>query len=565
MTHIDSFFKEIERELKAIKKENKSHYKLENHYIFDHTTKLCTPFRVKARAYDRNRANMSFLIEVLTTDGHIVEVLVRNDLLISAPPKALGEMGNRGWIVFGEKKVVAELISLWPVKEHHKIATTLGWNNEDYFALTNGQVLKAPGFTSEVVLESQTTNKTKGTLEGWRRKIGQKAQGNPYLMFACSAALTGPLLPFTPTVKSFAVHFYHHTSTGKSTLLRVAEGLWPRPENPNLKTWRATGNALEGWLVKANNTVLCVDELPKEQAKRAFADDIYMFGNEKGKGRADKDGTTKTTNNWQVILLSAGELSGAQMLKASGEKNSGGQEVRWLDIPVNAPHGVFHELHGAAHGRSFVDALSQQSNEEFGNVGPTFVKGLMNYPFLRAGIEAALEGYFLKLNQALNISEALQGEIPRIIRQFALIVLAGEYASYMGITGWQRGDALEAVKHVARQWYDAQDRSISATLRIHLDEISKYLSRLSPDQKCSRKAGKNHLNPAVVKVWYTDKVYDFTKDALDEMSNGSTVEWAKFLDSQNILIRAKSGSLQNRLSFGPRNWVYRISRSAIDR
>src|ERR1700730_310248 len=72
---------------------------------------------------------------------------------------------------------------------------------------------------------------------------------------------------------------------------------------------------------------------------------------------------------WLTLFLSSGEIGRADKIAEDGNKRTrAGQEVRFVDIPADAGagHGVFENLHGAAHGGELAELLRQATLNCYG-------------------------------------------------------------------------------------------------------------------------------------------------------------------------------------------------------
>ncbi|MCI5041656.1 MAG: DUF927 domain-containing protein [Donghicola eburneus] len=524
---------------------------------------VCSLFRVKAIASAEDHGNTSYVIELETLSGEVTEVIVPNGMLTRNAPAALEIMADKGFKSFGDAKPVKHLIMHWPTCAPQMLATHLGWDNRDFFVLATGEVLTAPAYEHDVVYSQKATAQASGSLEGWKDGIGRLAIGNPYLIFVCCAAFAGAILPFIPNAQSFGVHLFLGTSTGKSKLLQAAESVWPRSLTKKLKTWRSTGNALEGQMVEANNTVLCMDELPKSQRSFSLADVIYMLGNEAGKGRATKEGNATSRASWKTIMLSTGEDSMLQTLEWSGEKVRGGIEVRMLDVPIDARFGAFDCLHALPDGRTFADTIGTEANTHFGHAGPAFVSHLLENPQEFDRMATRVSELETELLKELGPQDRVASEIPRIIRQFAVIAYAGTLATQAGVTGWKEEDILPSMQHVVRQWFAARDGAMSSDLRTVVKSIQRYVHALRTDELFPLNRAKEAKGP---KVFEDENFFYFLKipftDAIDGVAKATA---CKELKEAGLLIPPKEDGDMTRISDRDRSRTYKIAKSIMNR
>jgi putative DNA primase/helicase len=104
------------------------------------------------------------------------------------------------------------------------VTSRIGWHG-DSFVLPE-RVIAPPG-AERILYHGGAANRfqVKGTLEEWRQQIGQRCVSNSRLVFAVSAAFTGPLLHLVEQ-GSGGFHFRGSASIGKSITLLVADSEW---------------------------------------------------------------------------------------------------------------------------------------------------------------------------------------------------------------------------------------------------------------------------------------------------------------------------------------------------
>jgi uncharacterized protein (DUF927 family) len=109
-------------------------------------------------------------------------------------------------------------------------------------------------------------------------------------MFGISAALSGFLLDLAG-MDSGGFHFWGHSSTGKTTIMRAAWSVCGAPSG--VRTWRSTANALEAISALHNDACLCLDEIGQASG-RVVSEAAYLLANGQGKSRAHVDGCPGT-------------------------------------------------------------------------------------------------------------------------------------------------------------------------------------------------------------------------------------------------------------------------------
>ncbi len=360
-----------------------------------------------------------------------------------------------------------------------------------------------------------------GTLEDWRGAVAAACIGNPILALAVSAALAGPLLARLHRGGG-GFHLVGDSSTGKSTALAAAASVWGGAGF--VRTWRATGNGLEGIAAALNDTALILDEI-SEADPRELGAVVYAVGNGVGKSRASRTGSARPVKRWRVMLLSSGERTLAAAMQEGGKRTKAGQEARLLDVPCTRRHGIFDQLHGAASGRAMADSLRTATARYHGWAGPEFVRHLIDDTTGDLGELLAT----ILARPAFASGSGLEG---RAAGTFALAGLAGELATSYAITGWPEGAALDSAAMGYRLWREHRGEGQTETRQI-LEAVGDFLARHG-DSRFSHVTGADQ-GPVVRDRagWYRDidegRVYLMHAAGLREASQG--FDFARVLEA----------------------------------
>ncbi|SNT42259.1 putative DNA primase/helicase [[Luteovulum] sphaeroides subsp. megalophilum] len=421
---------------------------------------FCTPYRVKAQSR-KGAKSWSLVIEILDPLGNLVDCVLPYKMLEGRPREALGLLAEHGWrlrdAAVGDAAL--NIIRQWPEKAFLSELDRSGWTpDRSAFALPTGEILTREGAPEAFRYTGSGQAKALGDLATWQAGVAALCPGNPNLLFACSTAFSAPLLAFLPTGGTTIYHFHEKTSRGKTVLLRAAATIWPRTGKGDT-VWSATINGLEAEIARANDLLFTLDEVP-EEPDPSFADMIYLVGNGTGKGRALKDGTSAGRQTWKAAVLSAGEAPMLDVLKRIGRTPRGGQGVRMIDVPAVGVYGAFDALHSHATSDDFVGTLENAIGEVAGPPGTAFVLRLIQAETeqIEMRLKADLKAEATALQTCLGIvaGDPATTEIRRVLNAFALVSVAGEWASEFGITGWEPGAASAAVRQVARRWLDGR-------------------------------------------------------------------------------------------------------------
>lgn len=531
---------------------------------------FCSPFRVKALVRREGVKGWSFLIELVNPDDEIVECVIPASKFDGKPREAIAILADHGFRLYDgyQKDTVFNLIRNWPVTARQSEVDQFGWTSDHAaFILTSGRVI-ARDATSSYRYMGTPDGKEIGDLIAWQRGVAALSLGNTNLVFGCALGLSTALLTFTE-LNSVIYHLYQKTSKGKTRVLAVALTCWPKI-GEKYKTWDATINGIEGEIARSNSILLGLDELPKD-ATSEFGNMIYKIANSVGKARSEKDGTAVRRKTWQTAVISTGEHSMLDTLKALGKITSGGQGVRMLDIPALGTHGLFDDLHGCKTSDAFIKVLDRSIRKVSGPAGTAFVQRLMAQPVedLQARLDADAEEQATALQDHLGVvaGDEKTTEIRRVLESFAIVAVAGEWASEWGITGWPPGAASEAVREIALRWLTKRGTmplDQAEVIRKTRDYLAEHEHRFVPLADRKR-------NPRVAEelAGYCDATYFYVLS----QTTGKIYEEGKISSSLDYLLDAgylsrgtEKDSLQFKMSpiDGKRPRSYRIRRTILD-
>lgn len=295
---------------------------------------------------------------------------------------------------------------------------------------------------------------SRGTLAGWKRRVGAHCVGNSRLLLAVSVAFAAALL--TPMDhQTGAVNLRGRAQIGKSTAAKAAGSVWGPPEGKGsyVLRWRASDNGLEAMASDFNDCPMILDELGQADVK-SLGESIYMLANEQGKLRASRSAEARGVATWRLLVLSTGEKSVSEMIAAAGKPMTAGQEVRMVDVPADAGAGLglFETTHGLGGPGDLAAAVLHGGMAEHGTAGPAFVAWL-------AGELERDDAAFLLL-QKKRLQDFLDDFLPlgadpqvrSVAQRFGIIALGGELATTAGITGWPARAAWHAAGACFGAW-----------------------------------------------------------------------------------------------------------------
>jgi uncharacterized protein (DUF927 family) len=362
-------------------------------------------------------------------------------------------------------------IKVWPVNQRARCVERLGWHGAVYAlpSETIGNAGELVVFQNAHAIEPALA--TAGTVEAWRDSVAALAVGNTRVVFAIGAAFAGSLAGIV-SEDSGGFHLRGKSSCGKSTVLKAAASVCGEPL-AYARSWRATANGLEGIAALHNDGLLILDELgqcePKEVGEAA-----YLLANGQGKSRAQRNGTARASLRWRLLFLSAGEESLAALMARAGRKPNVGQEIRLADFDADAGAGLgaFEELHGHASAAALSVAIKDAATGAHGAVGVAWLRCVVkDRALLPEKIADGLRQFVTEV-----VPEGAPGQVERVARRFGLVAVAGELASYYGLTGWAQHESERAAKACFASWLERfggignrEDRDLLAQVRAFME------------------------------------------------------------------------------------------------
>lgn len=519
---------------------------------------LCGPLHVDAITRGEGQdSDYGRLLRFRNQDNRWLTWAMPNELLAGRPDSILAVLLSMGLDVdYKRRNQVCQYIASQHPKQRVIAATSTGWHTPDLFIMPRQNI-----GNGEAIFQSEAANgddyRKAGTLEGWQSNIGAKCKGNPLLSLGVCAALAGPLL-FHVKRQGGGFHYRGDSSTGKSTSMFAGNSVWGHGEDFK-RTWRATGNGLEGVAAQRNDTLLSLDEIG-EANPREIGAVVYSIANGSGKTRASRTGAARATKRWRVMVLSNGEKGLAALIAEGGGRSCAGQEIRLLDIPTHRTHGAFDDLHGMAGGREFSDAIQRASATDYGHAGPEFVRLL-----LASGEVANLPEWLAAMVAKYPSTSGQEG---RAAERFALVALAGELAIKFGLLPLEKGHIQTAMLELFDVWRagrgegPSEDRQI---LRAVADFIARHGdTRFSgaddPHGEARDRAGYWEDSPS-------GRLFLFNRPGLEEAAKGYDLSRVVLaLDSVGAITKRDTGKHQalKRLPDGSRPRLYFIDPAKLE-
>ncbi len=347
-----------------------------------------------------------------------------------------------------------------------------------YSSKQEGEAL--PEYILQQKVATSRILKKKGTLEEWKRTVGEVTRGNNLHTFAILTALAAPALKPLSEEGGF-FHYAGGTSIGKSTVLHVAKSVWGYE---NLGSFRTTDNALESACRNSNDGALFFDEIGEIESDALFKV-IYMLANGVTKGRSDRGGNAKSTTHFTVLAQSTGETGLVAKLAEKKIQAKGGQLIRMIEIdadqgqkdPIsNTPLNTFDVLNiNPDTGKRFASGKEQA---EYLKVHARANCGVVIDSFLKvATVDIDAHHNSLARIKAKWIQDKLTGnegeEVRRVAAKFSIIFASGIKASKDGIIPHSYEEVEKSIDAMFKNWLNRYGGDSSYEFRLMLEDLFK--------------------------------------------------------------------------------------------
>jgi uncharacterized protein (DUF927 family) len=511
------------------------------------------PIWVEALARDQRRDNWGFLLVWRDRDGQLHRGAFPAGRFHEQGHSIVKELADGGLaIVPGQERALLHYLAAFIPQRRLRSVKRLGWVDDPVLVYVFAESTIGKAGDEQFVYQPETHSAlasapySAGTLDEWQTNVAAQAQGNPVLLFCLCAAFAGPLLKFAG-LEGGGFHLHGGSSKGKTTTGQVAASVWGSGADPAeapgaayIRKWNATANAVEAIAADHCDNLLVLDEIGEAQAHE-LGRLIYQLAGGQGKSRLARDASLRAPRTWRVIMLSTGEEPVQAVLEAAGRRARGGQLVRMVDVPATGDDGgIIHDPHGLTPAE-FVHRLKRACATYYGTAGPAFIQALCkenDLDTLRCQVQSELDEAHKRL-----VPKSAAEEVSRIVRRFALVLVAGHLACAAGILPFTLTEIEEAVKLVLQRWLAVHsqgpmERAVEQLRAFLLRHEARFRDKTNPTQLVRDLAG------------YRDTVaglFLLTPEAAQEALDGHSVrDVMHHLKSKGLLYCNEGDRLQSK-------------------
>lgn len=354
--------------------------------------------------------------------------------------------------------------------------------------------------------------KANGTLDTWLKTVASPACRLNAGILALSSGFAPVLLKLAPEGINFLINFYGKTSTGKSTMLKLAASIWG-PHREEMKTWNGTDKGLMDLAGTHRDRALLLDELGAGgQDPRAMSKLLYGLAGGQGRVRAKATGGVSGGEAFRTLVISSGEFALHTSLNSGRNPPNRGTLHRGIDIEI---HDAAAELPQAERGPT-ITQLTEATDAVYGQAGRAFLTTLVEQFKDADDLKAYLSAQVAEVVKEFGVPRDDEA-ITRGLRRFALLVVAGELAVQYGLMPLtDPGEVRVAILPFVKAWYERV--SLQAIQERYLTRIKDFI--LKSERRFQLVNGPIPANRAGWIVFVggvtREKCFAFTEEALLE-------------------------------------------------
>lgn len=272
------------------------------------------------------------------------------------------------------------------------------------------------------------------------------SQGKSAFDAILASAFAAPLVRFTGQSGMLMSCFSVASGVGKSTALRVAQGVWGDPVRA-MQSLSDTQNSVLHKIGETRALPLYWDELKTEQDSKKFVNTVFTISQGKEKSRLTARASQRAPGTWQTLLVSASNESLMDIVESQTKATTAGI-YRVFEYEIKESRGKWTV------DPSDAQRLVSRLNDNYGQIGLEYASFLGNN-FERLEAEVAALGRELGVETHTIADERFW------IATITVILAGAKYANELGFTKINEEQLkfflLETLEHMRRIRKSAQN------------------------------------------------------------------------------------------------------------
>ncbi len=189
----------------------------------------------------------------------------------------------------------------------------------------------------------------------------------------------------------------------------------------------------------------------------------------------NKSITQDDIKNWRLLYLSTGEMGLEEKLAPIQKGVKAGQEIRFLEVPVQRKYGAYDELYSHKTMNDFSDSIWKAVKENHGTIMPKWIEHLSSIDDLSGLL--AYRVHELRDKWQISKNNNHGSQVLEAAKRFALFGVAGEIAISAGLMPWPRGFGEHSAKIAFESWLEMRGSTNDSEDEKLLKEIPSALKR----------------------------------------------------------------------------------------
>ena len=282
-----------------------------------------------------------------------------------------------------------------------------------------------------------------GSLEDWKKEVGDIVVTNPYLLVVVCSAITS-LLGRAFQLQMLVLMLVGGSSQGKTTAQMVGQSLIKTGKN--IESFSGTTKGIQALLGKHHDSPAFMDEIRQADSPADIIKLIFEIGNGASRKTSSASQASLKTDVLSCGLILSNEISLAEIATGSRVRISEGIGARFFELQLRAPHGAFHFLPEGMTAKQLSEHLQQITARLYGIFWDALIPYVAkNAANIRLWIYKQLPVFEAELQDGLSINDPVTA---RLVRGMAGWALAGALAVRFKLLNTDRKTVMAAIRMV---------------------------------------------------------------------------------------------------------------------